>query len=514
MKLKEMHKIIFAILLSMLILSSCDESWEEHYNKPEGDQPEYNLYGFIQSHPGLGKFSQMLEMTGYDTIISASQTYTIWAPTDAALSGISLDDQDLVLEIVINHIARGNFSTSGIVSRPVKMLNGKNIYFEGSAEGYFFGNKNLVESNYRTRNGQVHIIDGYVPYNNNILEFIQRTEGLDSIRQYLSMQDQWIFDSINSQEIRIDSLGNVVYDSIFIFSNIVLDRIGSLGVEDSMYTVIIPDNTGWSEAYLRTKPYFNVPDIFGGPGRGKTFARWSVVRDMVFRDIVEDPSQFSTLESTGKNVFYSPADLFVNAEMYELSNGLGYVTSQMPYPDTSSWFKTIKVEGEYPFGRQNSNSNIYIRTGLGSGLDISDNNYIIVDPTGISNIAQPSVEFPIPNSLSATYNIYCVFVPASVTDPDNMLPNKATFLLTYIRTTTGRTGRQTFIPENNITDPTGLTKMFIGQFDFEFANVQDAEFSTSAVKLEVKNAVTIEEENAGTFSRTMQIDCIIFEPVF
>jgi hypothetical protein len=55
--------------------------------------------------------------------------------------------------------------------------------------------------------------------------------------------------------------------------------------------------------------------------------------------------------------------------------------------------------------------------------------------------------------------------------------------------------------------------MFVDQFDFEFANIIDADFNRVAVKLEVINNVTTQEEQSGNFSRTMRIDCIILEPV-
>lgn len=496
----------------LLVAGSCRKVWEDHYDEALANLPGYNLFEYIQSDPDLAIFTGMLEATGYDSFLSASQSYTVWAPTDQALSGISLNGEEQVLEIVRNHIARGNLGTSGIDSRAVKMINGKNITFEREASGFKFGRMTILEANIITRNGQVHVLDGYVPYKSNILEFINRMEALDSLENFLNSQNRWIFDTLNSIEIGFDTAANVIYDSAFIFSNLVLNKLGALGTEDSIYTALLPDNNAWVEAYGRAQSYFNIPEVFGGSARQRMKIQWAIIQDMVFREVVTDPGLFNYLVSTSRNLFLSPADLFVNAQPYELSNGIAYITTLMPFADTASWFKTIRVEAEDPFGRDNTNSNIYNRTGLGSGLDISDESYIVVDPTGTSNIAQPGVRFSIPNTLSATYNIYCVFVPAYIVDPTNMLANRADFQLTYVSTTAGRTRRHTFTPENSVTDPSGLTKMFIGQFDFEFANVLDEDYREAAVKLQVTNDVTIEEENAGLFSRTMRIDCIILEP--
>ena len=508
-----MQRILFTILIAWISLIPSCRDWEEHYHEALKNLPDYNLFEYIETSSNLGIFSEMLKATGYDTIISASQTYTVWAPDNQALEGIDRNDTELITEIIKNHIARGNFSTSGILSKPVKMLNGKNVNFERETSGFTFGNVTIVEPNIPASNGQIHLMNGYVPYRNNILEFINRTESLDSLAKYLNSQNEWIFDPVNSIEIGFDPEGQVIYDSVFIFSNFVLNQLGSLGSEDSIYTAILPDNSAWIEAYERALSYFNIPEVYGGAVRMHMATRWAIVKDMVFRELVYDPGTFQYLVSTSQNVFYSPLDLFADAQQYEMSNGIGYVTNQMPFADTASWFKTIVVEAESDFDRENTNSNIYVRTGLGTGLDISGDNYIVVDPTGISNIAQPSVRFSIPNTLSSVYDMYCVFVPASIVDPANTRPNRATFQLTYVTTTLGRTRRVTLTPENNVTNPAGLTIMHLGQIDFEFANVIDRDYDEIAVKLQVTNDVKIEEENAGDFSRTMRIDCIIFKPV-
>jgi len=512
--MKKKVQIISLTIGIVLLIFGCQNIWDEHYDGPVRDLPDYNLYEFIGSNPDLSIFSQMLQKTGYDSILSVSQTFTVWAPVNSALSDIDLNDEENISEIVRNHITRGNYSTSAIQSSQVKMINGKNILFERASTGFTFGKAPIKEANIITGNGQVHILDGYVPYTNNILEFINRTEGLDSLDAYLESQNLLIFDPYNSTEIGFDSAGNVVYDSVFNMINLVLYELGSLGTEDSFYTALLPDNTAWEEAFQRAEPYFNIPDIYGGLTRKRTATQWAVVQDMVFREQVYDPAEFDSLVSTNGNVFYSPVDIFAGAQMNELSNGIGYVTGQMPFADTSSWYKPIEIEAETESGRENANSNIYVRTGFGSGLDISGDEYIAVSPTGTSNIAQPYVRFSIPNTLSATYNLYCIFVPAYIVDPENMRPNKARFQLTYLSTTTGRTRRETFIPENNVTDTLGLTKMFIGQFNFEFANLIDRDYNEIPVKLQVTNEVTIEEENAGLYSRTMRIDKIVFEPVF
>jgi hypothetical protein len=511
--MKHNNAILFKSILvtaGILLFAACTEKWEDHYNEDSFDIPEKTLKEYINEYPELSIFSEMLTISGYDNIIGASQSYTIWAPVNDALDGIDLTNTNLIREIVQNHIARSRYTTSGVESQMVRMLNGKYINFSRTGDEYTFGEKNITSLNIAATNGLFHIINGYVPYTNNLWEFIGRTQNLDSLRTYLFSQDKKIFDIENSTEIGVNDQGKAIYDSVFIYSNAVLLNIGSMNDEDSIYTAILPDNNAWSEAYNRIEKYYNFPDDAGSSLRQREMSQRTLVKDMLFRNRINQPELFDSLVSTTGNAFQNPSQLFQNTTCTPLSNGLACVTGQMPYIDTASWFKKIKVEAENSYGRVNSSSNIFLRYSYGSGFNVSDSKYILVDPTSSSS----SVEFSIPNTLSAKYNIYCVFVPSTIVDPLNITPTKAKFELTYIRRASGSTFIKSITPANNTTNPIGLTKMFVDQFDFEFANVIDEEFDRVAVKVKVVNTVTSEEEQAGDYTRTMRIDCIILEPVF
>ena len=499
----------FILLISVLFTRGCDDKWGEHYDPESFNLPDKTLQEYIQEDPGLTVFSKMLVITGFDKILDASQSYTVWAPVDEALQGVDTTDTELVLEIVRNHIARSRITTSGMETQSVRMLNGKYIHFAREASGYSFGNVHVKEINLSAINGLVHVIDGYVPYSDNLWEYIGRTENLDSLRSYLYGQSKLVFDPVNSVEIGVNSEGQPIYDTAFILTNKVLERLGAIDSEDSIYTAILPDNTAWDEAYGRIESYFNFPEDAGSIRRQRQLTQWTLVQDMLFPGRVTQPESLDSLVTTTGNVFYNPGSLFSNTEPVELSNGQACVTDQMPYADTDSWFKEIRIEAEEKEGRENNNCNLFLRTSFGSGLEVSDNRYILVDPTS----PQPGVEFSIPNTLSAKYNIYCVFVPSSIVDPLNTIPTKAKFVLTYIRRASGSTFIQRITPQNNVTNPNGMTKMLVTQFDFEYANIIDEDYRRVAVKLEVINDVTTVEEQAGDYTMTMRIDCIILEPV-
>ena len=496
-------------LIVVLLTSACTKEWDDHYDEGSFDLPNKTVTEYIKEQPDLSTFSNMLEMSGYDDILNASQSYTVWAPKNDALIGLDITDTELVKKTVQNHITRSRVTTSGIDNSYIRMLNNKYVSFSKEQSGYTFGDNNVALANQPAKNGLIHVIDGYAPYVYNLWEYLGKTNGLDSLREYIYGQSKKVFDAANSTEIGANENGQVIYDSVFVIWNPVLDRLGSIDVEDSTYTAIMPDNNAWNEAYSRIEGYYNFPTDAGSTARQTDLTRFTVIQDMLYRGRISEPAKLDSVTSTYGNVFHNPAEIFKGLDYEALSNGLVYVTDKMPFADTLSFFKEIRVEAEQSNGRTNTGSNIFNRSSYGTAFTASNNYYILVDPTS----TEPAVEFSIPNTLSAKYNIYCVFVPAKIVDPNNLTPTKAKFQLTYIRRVSGSTFIKRITPENNVTNTDGLTKMFVDQFDFEFANVINEEYDRIAVKLEVVNDVTTQEEQSGNFSRTMRIDCIILEPV-
>ena len=504
------RKRLFYVLLivTTLFTTGCNKEWDEHYNQELFDLPEYSIFDYIEMQTDLSTFASMIKTTGYDTILNASQTFTVWAPINSALESVDLNDNALVLEIVKNHIARNRYTTSMLDAHPIRMQSGKYIRFSPGDSGFLFGDKPIVKANSPAKNGLVHSLGEYVPYLKNIWEYIGSAESIDSVRKYFYGANKEVFHPELSDEIGVNEDGNPVYDSIKLTENLVLERLGNLSLEDTTFTILLPNNEAWSESYEKLDKYY-IPEVHGGNVRKKDIVQSGIVQDIVFSELIEEPSAYDSLVSTTGNVFYNPGYLFENVTNVKLSNGLAYVTNHLAFPDTISFLKEIKVEAESNVGRENSNSNVYSRSNYNVG--VSENRYILVEPTGTSNIALANVTFSIPNTLSTTYNIYCVFVPTAFSNPNDLLPMKAKFALTYIRQTSGRTSRKTLTPENPITDPNGLTKMLVGQFDFEFANIIDMDYPDVAVTLEVTSNVKIDE--AEEYSRSMRIDCIILEPV-
>lgn len=519
--------IIFTLMLAAVSFTSCKDVWEEHYSNVGGVKSSLRLYEYIQSQSDLSTFSKMLEISGYDTILNKPQAYTVWAPVNSGLANVDLTDTTQVADIVKNHISRFSYTTSEIGSKTVFMIASKFLTFKKTETGYSFGGKNLLESDIATNNGVLHKVDGYVPYVSNIWEFIGKTSGLDSLKAYLYSQSTSVFDQAASVEIGTNALNQAVYDSVIIFSNPILDKIGQLQVEDSTFAAILPNNTAWTKVYNQIKSNYKTLAKDGGAAQQRLNTQWAIVRNMVFRfnNMTVEPTAYDSLISTSGNVFSPSSYLFEGATKHNLSNGFAYVTDSLRFRAADSWQQPIKVEAENSsYGRSFLYSSLYVRSGLGSIYNVSQTKYLVCEHVNVSKSTPNSVTFPIPNTLSGKYKIYCVFVPSSILSATDLRQYKVKFSLSYINaagtqvsnaaiTSKNVVGTTSGIPATFTTDASVITKMYVAQFEFPYCNLYTSQSALTdiTVKLKVENATQIIETAA--YDMDLRIDYIILEPV-
>ncbi|MFC0878223.1 fasciclin domain-containing protein [Saccharicrinis sp. FJH2] len=489
----------FYLLMFLPLLFSCNESdtWINHYEQTAQERTDLRLADFIESQEDLSRFSQMLQITGYDTLLNASQSFTVWAPQNSALEGIDMDNMDKVKEIVRNHIAHFVIGSSGLQSKRIFMIDAKFINFTSTNGSLTFGNKNVVRSDILANNGILHVIDGYVPYINNIWEHIISADGIDSLSNFMESLVTFTDD------------GPPVFDSTFANSNGILNVIGEFVNEDSLYTVLLPDNQAWISAENYMKGFYKVLPDEGGSSQQTKYIRNNIIQNMVFRDKILVPSEFDSIITTTGNVFHDPTTIFEGASFTELSNGWAYITDSLKYKPSEAFLKEIRVEAENPDTRTLYQSTVSQRSSAGTGFNLSGDKYILVNPSTARNIT--GVIFKIPNTLSAKYKMYCVFAPLAVTGSTDTTVATLQFALYYNDVKTP----DPVVYRNYVTSPHEVDTMYIADFEFPYSNIIDEEEgetveNNTTVSLWVVNMNTKETTK---LTRRMCIDCIILEPV-
>jgi uncharacterized surface protein with fasciclin (FAS1) repeats len=479
-------KIVILLSALALIWSSCvNDVWQEHYSNTDSNLGSESLTTSIKNRSDLTIFRQMMERTGYDSILNADQTYTVWAPSDAALAGFDLSTMDTLTmkEIVSNHIARFNYPTAGfnsVSTKKIFMQSGKFVSFDKSGSTFTFGSFSLDTANILAKNGILHVLNGVVPYASNVWESLGRIAGLDSVYAYLKPLGSTPFGDINN--------------------------------EDSVYTAILPNNTAWIQSYNRIKPYFKcLPSTTRDSSLAKQrrLTRNAIIQDAFFRGNIADPFSVDSLFNTSNHKFLNASRLFNGATAHKASNGYVWVSDSLRNTSTESWHNEIRIEAENTsYGRTSFNANVYWRSAENSGFNVSGNRYIVAYPLTTGNIQLVWVSFAIPNTLSAKYRIYCQFVPSAIQEVKK-LPGLVKFFLEY---TKADGTKFTSSAINAEVSGTAVSKIFVTEVTFPYCNIlTNDNIGDISVRLKVQNAASTTQST--TYTRTMLIDCIILEPV-
>lgn len=514
------------LLLFSSSLTSCKEDWDGHYSEVSiENKSDLNLYEYIKSQNNLSKFAKMLEVTGYDSLLSKSQVFTVWAPNDAALAGVDENNATLALQIVKNYVARFSYSTSGVSISVIPMINNKLIVFEKSADGYLFNGEKISEPNLAVSNGILHIMGEYVPYKMNVWEMIYNTNGLDSLKTYVNSLTKIVLDTAASYK------DNVFVDSVFKTINPILNQLGALNSEDSIYTALLPNNTAWGELYNTISPYYKTLAIDGGDKVQRTNTLWTIAKNLFYRGRIDMPTSEKKLVSTGKYTTYEPNLLFAGARQSILSNGFGYIMEKNTLNDTASWNKAIVIEAESSnYGRVLSNYDAIVHSSVGAGYNISNKRYVSLQDASLSSIAKLHVTFPVPYTLSTKYNIYCVFVPRSILDINDMRPYQVKFYVNYVDETKQMVTK--YVDADNklsssaaaqatfFSDPEKLDRLLIAKdLELPYSNVVfDSKTNEEFIKhinfsVKIENVTKKNKADTDKYSRDLLIDCIILEPV-
>ena len=503
------------------LFTACSD-WTDHYEDGPATGEGLSVMQLLEQDSRTASFAAQVRQAGYADLLASSQALTVFAPTQG------LDGSD-VGRMVANHIARHTYPTSTPLTVGVEMLNGKIYQFD--ADGGFAGT-GIPLANQKADNGLVHQLQTPIPYVNNLYEHIAMRPDLSELYRFIHQFDEVKFDVENSVEVDIDEQGRPVYDSVFVSYNRLLEDpvygLGHIAREDSTYNMLLPTNEAWQQAYERIAPSFRVYDADDAVADSlqDLRTRLAIVENLVYRaDIAGADSAVSTTGS----VISEPDRLLAGSTALTASNGTAWLCPTLNYDRRETWNKPIVVEAEQQNGRTYNNTltSVYQRSLTSSSLigGVSGEAFIEVMP--ISTSTNPTVIFDIPDVLAGTYDIYCVFLPATVEGPTEELDStKVNFTLTYLnangRTATKRPSAAE--ARELITSGTEVTRMLaLSHVEIPVSNTTDRLWLTSetndpttlqtTTSLTITTNVTAREFSSGTYARSFRLDRIIFEPV-
>jgi uncharacterized surface protein with fasciclin (FAS1) repeats len=572
----KINKYIGMTMMAAGVLAAASCTDFDDYNKEVVDAtPAANqtLWENIQQNGNLSEFASLVKKVGFDKALSETHYYTVWAPLNGTFNVAqyqSLTDSALLRQFVKNHIADYAHAANGQDER-VLMLNEKSYDFTGTST-FEFGRMPVNQANLPNTNGLLHTLNGALTYYPNLYEQVTDSllsQGLliDSLRHY--------FKAPNHEQTYLDESASVVgpivngkqtyVDSVIVTTNTLW---GMLNVrmlnEDSSYVALLPTNTAWQKAYDKIKSYFS----YHATTQAQTFTNGNVdakpasvtidpaywqdslasshlVRNLFFSKNdayntwldggTPSPYGVDTLRSTTRNKLSNPQGILDQAVMkLELSNGKGFVVDSLAmYPwDTYAPEIRVSAASSNNIGRVVTGSYKTIKV-VSADPNQDDFSYIHITPSG--GYAKPELNLYLPNVLSTTYDIYCVFVPPVIDKPEEVLPNRVIFTLNYCDAS-GALKEQVFLDESeeniasfqekfNLSDnttnrttirafsnnPEVIDTVYIGEFTFPtcYAGLG----SEYRPNIKITSPFSVFNKNLmSTYTRDMHIASIILKP--
>jgi len=350
-------KYRYIILLSLfmgLIFSACNKNWDNH-DAVTDPILTVNLLTQINKNPDLSTFSSYLVKTGYDKVVASSKTFTIWAPTNAALAKLDqsyVTDTAKLKQFVGNCISYQSYLTTA--PNPVltiRTLNGKNILFTKTK----FEEANIVIADRYVGNGVLHTVDLAVLPKLNGWDYMNSTS--TSIQKtFLQTLNYIYFDPTRAVVTGIDPItGLPVYqpNTGYYQGNYFLNR-SNVSNEDAKYTFVILTDAAYTAEKAKIGKYFTVTNPLNTAVRNTfmsdSITNWNIVKDLAFVGDFSASMPDTLISRDSVKIHLDPSAI---VETHKVSNGVVYVMSRIDYK-MSSKIRPIVIQGENYVGYLNS----------------------------------------------------------------------------------------------------------------------------------------------------------------
>lgn len=253
-----------ALMLVASLLVSCNDAWEEHYGEkaPSTTASVVVYHGsvadYLRGEPSLsamvGAYSshglmEKMERGTYCTAIVCDDSHIGTADREAM--GHAL--------FAANALSATAVSPSSLVQDyGVYTLSGKNLWVTEGADGTVLLGKRKVLRVVKADNGYVYHVDGIIPVQPSVYEYI-RSLGDDHsfFKALIAEFEETYFDADSSTPNGVDAMGNTTYaDSVMAVRNTLMDRytedgLSSWNMQSEAYqsTLFIPSDEQLLTAY-------------------------------------------------------------------------------------------------------------------------------------------------------------------------------------------------------------------------------------------------------------------------
>lgn len=325
-----MKQFIYTALCLIMILSGCQKKWDDHYNEKEVAVSSLNLLDYLKSKPEYSKFVEKLEEYGLDEELARDQDLTVWAVSNDNMDAFDFTSGDgkFILSYHLNNLSYDE--TKIKKSLRVMTFNGKYLTVVPEGGKIHVGDAVVLQGNQLCKNGVVHEIDQVLTPDLSIYEYLEQL-GADYsvIRDTILAMNDTIFDPENSIPVGVDPTGNTVYDSVFVISNPIFDKV-NIRSEFANVTMFLPSNQVIDECFNDLGVLY---EQFGKDFlQEDSLVAYNWIKEAIFYDsLVEKVSGEDFTSAFGR--LWRPQVQQVNHEFTRMSNGRVYDITKLKIPN-------------------------------------------------------------------------------------------------------------------------------------------------------------------------------------
>ncbi|MBF4470716.1 fasciclin domain-containing protein [Flavobacterium sp. HJJ] len=401
------YKRLLVSLLTVALVS-CSNPWDDRESNGDSNL-DVTLNEAITSTAEVSQFGKLLTQTGYDKVLAASKTYTVFAPTNEALAKVDaaiLNDAESLKKFVANHIALTSFSSvRKNTEDKILMLDDKYLIFKGSTA---IGDAAIVTADHYAANGVFHIINKALTPKLNIWEYINANKGTSAMSAYLVYLKEF---SIYKEDAdaKAKAATGFLADSL---SNSYLRNVYNLNNEKNSYTLFLMEDAGYNAEVTKMKPYLTKTS--NDPKKDSTaiYSSYFTTRDLAFPKAYKKSELPKTLTSRF-GVQFDVDQTQIVGEPIQLSNGIIYIMKKVDVKLSDRLVPTV-IQGE-------------AYTGYGNGSRSSFSSRELIDPTtGLpyNDIMAPApgaaqfyMTYAAKDMFSTTYKVYWRAINDQLTVP-------------------------------------------------------------------------------------------------
>ncbi len=495
-----LRNLIVTVFLLSVVLNSCKDTWENHYQAEEAANREL-LLSKAKASSELSTFVALLEKAAYDSVLLYPQAYTVFAPVNEAFDGLSqelINDPVQLKALLGNHICRFSYTSLDADDSPrIRMLNGKYENFTQINGEFDFGGSRLLSEDIIAGNGVLHTLEKPVFAKPNIWDQMLQSVEFPKIMSYLTPYNSMEFDEDNSVAIGKNTLGEIIYDSVFVASNSYFSIIGDLNSEENNYTVFgLPDEV-YNSVSSRIESYYSRPD----PATVASTLNKVIMDNLVIQGVSKSELTGSYLKTTtGTWISVDESDV---VSQTKLSNGYLFVMNDLNLEPQMLVYKASRFEVEDTEGRiigKTSDLTIQKKFDASASGFFFNEVTLLTDPDASNSNNYFEVSFD--EVASAGYDIYIKFAPIGAS---------ASCKLKYELSYTNMDGTTTTIPIEGGQVAYDLDERVKigGTYDFP-VYVNRNESSSYSVKLKV--FVDVSDAELVLYTREVGIDYIELIP--